>query len=61
MAMRCLFPANGINNYAMDEIYSFVLDCGRLNGILHTYQENAVIPLLRGVAIKLNMRTRMSP
>eukprot|EP00974_Lingulodinium_polyedra_P109111 10558382-Lingulodinium_polyedra.AAC.1 len=59
MAMGCVAPAKGRTNYAMREVYGFVLECGRSNGVLQTDQTHAVRSLLRAVAIKLNARTRL--
>ena len=61
LTMSCVVPAKGENNYAVNELYRFILECGRSNGILQSDQENAVRVLLRTVALKLGMRTRLAP
>eukprot|EP00974_Lingulodinium_polyedra_P026027 2513216-Lingulodinium_polyedra.AAC.1 len=49
------------HHYVRNELFRFVLERGRPNGILQSDKENAMRVLSRDVAMQLHMRTTMSP
>ena len=61
MVMAAVVKNEGVNDYAVNELRRFILECGRSNTVLQSDQESSIRALCQEVAAKVGMSTRLSP
>ena len=59
--MAAVVKNKGVNDYVVNELRRFILECGRSNAVLQSDQESSIRALCQEVAAKVGMSTRLSP